>query len=161
MLDPSAAPTSRFLLDERRPTSFGKRLDVPIDPGDGPPAEKRKRDKPDGVLRADMIKAIDHPLRRQILRLFAERDEPLSAVQVAEGLDISLSKTAHHVRLLARLRALVLARKKQVRGAVQRFYRSAIEDDPPVETLLDETREADDEQGRKGKGGQGKGKKGK
>jgi DNA-binding transcriptional ArsR family regulator len=112
-----------------------------------------KRDKPDGKWRADLIKAIDHPLRRRILRLLNEQEEPLSSMQMAEELGISLSITAYHVRILHELRAIVRAGKRQVRGALQRFYRSKVKADPPIETLLEETREVDE-----GKGGAAKGK---
>lgn len=112
-----------------------------------------KRDKPDGKWRADLIKAIDHPLRRRMLRLLNEREEPLSSMQMAEELGFSLSVTAYHVRILHELRAVARAGKRQVRGALQRFYRSKVKADPPIETLLEETREVDD-----GKGGATKGK---
>lgn len=112
-----------------------------------------KKDKPDGQWRADLIKAIDHPLRRRMLRLLNEREEPLSSMQMAEELGISLSITAYHVRILHELRAVVRAGKRQVRGALQRFYKSKVEADPPIETLLEETREVDE-----GKGGAAKGK---
>lgn len=112
-----------------------------------------KRDKPDGQWRADLIKAIDHPLRRRMLRLLNEREEPLSSMQMADELGISLSITAYHVRILHELRAVVRAGKRQVRGALQRFYKSKVKADPPIETLLEETREVDE-----GKGGAAKGK---
>lgn len=116
--------------------------------------KSRRGKKPDGKRRADLISAIDHPLRRRILRLLDDRDEPLSPVQIAAALGVSLSTTAYHVRILAKLRAVVRAGRKQVRGALQRFYRSTIEDDPPVEALLEETREVDDDDssGEKRKG---------
>ena len=37
--------------------------------------------------------------------------------------------------------------EQQVRGAIEHFYASTVEDDPPIETLLEETREADEEAG--------------
>ena len=114
--------------------------------------EGRKEDKPNGRRRADIISAIDHPLRRRILRLLIRGDdEVLSPVQIARELDQPLGTVAYHVRILAHFHAVTRAGRKQVRGAVQRFYRTTIEDDPPVETLLEETEEVDEESGGKRK----------
>ena len=99
--------------------------------------------------RAAQIKAIDHPLRRCILRAFLNDGGGLSPVQISRrlttrGLTAHLGSVAYQVRVLHRLFALKPAGKKQVRGAVQRFYESTIENDPPIEALLGETREADE-----------------
>lgn len=127
----------------------------------GDTGEDRGADKPNGAWRADLIKAIDHPLRRRMLRLLGDREEPLSAVQMADELDFSLSVTAYHMRILYELRAIARAGRRQVRGALQRFYKSRVKDDPPIEALLEETREVDDAESRTGGNGSDKGKKGK
>lgn len=116
--------------------------------------EDHKGEKPNGRRRADMISAIDHPLRRRILRLLLfGRDEVLSPAQISTDLGVPLGTVAYHVRVLAQLRAIERAGKRQVRGAVQRFFRTTIKEDPPVETLLEETREVDEEsEDPKGKG---------
>lgn len=121
--------------------------------------EDRGAGKPNGAWRADLIKAIDHPLRRRMLRLLGDRDKPLSPVQMAEELDLSLSMTAYHVRILYELRAIERTGRRQVRGALQRFYKSRVKDDPPIATLLEETREVDDAGGVAGESGSDKGKK--
>lgn len=127
----------------------------------GDTGEGRGAGKPNGAWRADLIKAIDHPLRRRMLRLLGDREEPLSAVQMADELGFSLSVTAYHMRILYELRAIARAGRRQVRGALQRFYKSKVKDDPPIEALLAETREVDDAESRTGENGSDKGKKGK
>jgi DNA-binding transcriptional ArsR family regulator len=125
----------------------------------GDTGEDREAGKPNGAWRADLIKAIDHPLRRRVLRLLGDRDEPLSPAQMAEELDFSLSMTAYHIRILYELRAVARAGRRQVRGALQRFYKSKVKDDPPIATLLEETREVDDAKSRAEENGSKKGKK--
>lgn len=114
--------------------------------GAGKPKGSRRRKKGVSRPRGDMLLAIAHPLRRRILRKLAERDESTSPIQLADELNGPLGKIAYHVRVLWRLGALSAAGEQQVRGAVEHFYLSTIEDDPPVETLLEETRKEDEEE---------------
>ena len=104
---------------------------------------KRSR-KGDGGSRGDILLAISHPLRRRILRKVAERGEPTSPSQLTDELGGPLGMIAYHVRVLWRLGALSPAGEEPVRGAVEHFYASTIEDDPPIETLLEETRQEDE-----------------
>jgi hypothetical protein len=95
------------------------------------------------------IKAIDHPLRRCILRAFSNEGERLSPIEISRGLvarelTAPLGSVAYQVRVLHRLSAVKPTGERRVRGAVQRFYESTIENDPPIEALLEETREGDE-----------------
>ncbi|MET0305511.1 MAG: helix-turn-helix domain-containing protein [Solirubrobacterales bacterium] len=96
--------------------------------------------------RGDMLLAIAHPLRRQILRKLGEREEPASPIQLADELEGPLGKIAYHVRILCRLGAVSPAGEQQVRGAIEHFYASTVKDDPPIETLLEETKKEDEEE---------------
>lgn len=82
-----------------------------------------------------------------MLRLFHGRGKPLSSVQMARLLGLPVGTVAYHARVLWRFGALEAARERQLRGAIARFYDSTIEDDPPIEALLEETRELDDQEG--------------
>jgi DNA-binding transcriptional ArsR family regulator len=105
------------------------------EPGDGSSHGKR---------RAALIRAINHPLRRRMLRLLLDLRQRLSPVEMARALGLTVSDTSYHARVLCNLGAVAPAGERQVRGALQRFYEAAIEDDPPIETLLEETREFDE-----------------
>jgi DNA-binding transcriptional ArsR family regulator len=107
-------------------------------------AAGKRRNEDEGRRRADLISAIDHPARRRILRLLLDRDERLSAVEIAGELSMTLGDASYHVRVLQRFRAARPAGKRQVRGALQSFFRAAIEEDPPIEMLLEETKEFDE-----------------
>lgn len=113
--------------------------------GAGKPKGSRRRKKASGS-RGDMLLAISHPLRRRILRKLAERDEPTSPIQLADELGGPLGKIAYHVRVLWRLGTVSAAGEQHVRGAVEHFYLSTIKDDPPIETLLEETKKEDEEE---------------
>lgn len=117
------------------------------------PVEGESEGREESQRRAQLISAIDHPLRRRILRLLLDEDVPLSPVQMAETLTALLGSVAYHVRVLRRLGAVEPVGERRVRGAIQRFSRTTIENDPPIEKLLEETREADEAAGGVGQDG--------
>ena len=96
--------------------------------------------------RGQILVALAHPERRRILRVLLDCGERRSPAEVARELECPSGRIAYHVRVLLRLGAVELVGKGQVRGAVEHFYETTIEDDPPVEALLEETR-AEDEEG--------------
>jgi DNA-binding transcriptional ArsR family regulator len=97
-----------------------------------------------GQWREELIGALNHPTRRRILRLLLDRGQRLSPVEMARKLKTALGETSYHVRILCDRHAVKAAGTRQVRGAMQRFYEAAIEEDPPIEALLEETRETDE-----------------
>lgn len=113
---------------------------------DGGERRKRRR-KPDGEHRANLIDAIAHPLRRRILRFLADRREQSSPARIGKEFHLHVGTIGYHVRVLHELGAVELTDEGMVRGAVEHFYSTTIKDDPPIETLLEETREVDDEAG--------------
>jgi DNA-binding transcriptional ArsR family regulator len=106
---------------------------------------RKSHENSDGARRADLIDAIAHRLRRRILRLLGDRREQSSPTRLAKELDLQPGLVAYHVRVLQKLGAVRPTDERMVRGAIEHFYETTIEDDPPIETLLEETREADDE----------------
>lgn len=95
--------------------------------------------------RANLIWAIAHPLRRRVLRALADSTVACSPVQMSRQFDLPVSAVAYHVQILRQCGAVELADEQMARGAVEHFYATKIVDDPPIETLLEETRDADDE----------------
>ncbi len=106
---------------------------------------RKGRKKPNGRHRANLIDAIAHPLRRRILRLLADCSEQSSPAKIAKEFHLHVGMISYHVRVLQKLGAVELTDEGMVRGAVEHFYETTIIDDPPIETLLEETREIDDE----------------
>lgn len=70
----------------------------------------------------DGLSALNHPLRRQLLRLLIEADEPTSPRELAITLDKTLTKVSYHVRVLARCGAVSLIRTEPARGSIQHLY---------------------------------------
>lgn len=74
----------------------------------------------------DLLVALRHPLRREILREMAG-ERAISPREIACSLRQPLSKVAYHVRVLADRAAIALVRTQPVRGSTQHFYRTVIE----------------------------------
>ena len=74
----------------------------------------------------DLLVALRHPLRRDILRTMAG-EEAISPREVAAILCQPLSNVSYHVRVLADCGAIALVGTKAVRGSMQHFYRAGIE----------------------------------
>jgi DNA-binding transcriptional ArsR family regulator len=100
----------------------------------------------------DLIRAVNHPLRRQILRLLHSSRDPLSPMQIEKTLELgdepkeNLSTISYHVRVLADYKISPKVGQRQVRGAMQRFYVSEVSDSACVRGLLKRTLESDEAQ---------------
>jgi DNA-binding transcriptional ArsR family regulator len=75
----------------------------------------------------ELLIALRHPLRRQILRAMAEAD-PISPRQISDELREPLSNVSYHVRVLADCGAVTLVDTAPVRGSMQHFYSPAIDE---------------------------------
>jgi DNA-binding transcriptional ArsR family regulator len=75
----------------------------------------------------ELLIALRHPLRRQILRAMADQD-PISPRQISDELRQPLSNVSYHVRVLADCGAVTLVDTAPVRGSMQHFYSPAIEE---------------------------------
>jgi len=69
----------------------------------------------------DLLVALGHPTRRQILREMDGRP-PTSPREMTERLDESLSNVSYHFRVLAGSGVLELVSTRPVRGSTQHFY---------------------------------------
>jgi DNA-binding transcriptional ArsR family regulator len=74
----------------------------------------------------DLLVALRHPLRREILREMAG-EEAISPREISSALQQPLSNVSYHVRVLADCAAVSLVGTRPVRGSMQHFYRTAIE----------------------------------
>jgi DNA-binding transcriptional ArsR family regulator len=93
---------------------------------------------------AQWLSALNHPLRRSILRILEER-EVASATDLARLTEMKLGNVAYHVNVLTDLETLELVRRRQVRGAFEKFYRAAATtgDLVWVGDVLERTRKSD------------------
>jgi DNA-binding transcriptional ArsR family regulator len=74
---------------------------------------------------ANLLKALAHPLRLQILEVITDRGEA-SPLEVARTLGQPLGTVSHHTRVLRDLRCIELSRTEPRRGAVEHYYRPAM-----------------------------------
>jgi DNA-binding transcriptional ArsR family regulator len=72
---------------------------------------------------ADLVAALNHPTRRQLLKLYLEREAALSPRELADLTGEKLPTISYHVRVLSDRNAIELAEEEPVRGSVAHFYR--------------------------------------
>ena len=84
------------------------------------PGTDAGRDRP---LDPNLAKALSHPLRQRILERLSA-DGEASPTELARRLDERLPNVAYHVRILVELDCLELVRTRQVRGALEHYYRA-------------------------------------
>jgi DNA-binding transcriptional ArsR family regulator len=89
------------------------------------------------------IMALNHPLRRQILRA-VEEGGLASATALCQRFEIPRSNVSYHVKVLVDLNVLKLVRTRKVRGAKERFYRVVTDGQAEwVRVVLEDTRSSD------------------
>jgi DNA-binding transcriptional ArsR family regulator len=71
-----------------------------------------------------LVRAIGHPLRLRLLTIFNER--VASPSDLAAELGEPIGNVSYHTRILARLGCVELVKTKQVRGAVEHYYRAIV-----------------------------------
>lgn len=104
----------------------------------------RRREMAEGRRRVQMILAIAHPLRRRMLRMIVKQGEPLSPAQMAKEFGLPVRTITYHAKVLWHFEAVEPIRDPQAPAAAEHRYEATIENDPPIETLLEETRKADE-----------------
>jgi DNA-binding transcriptional ArsR family regulator len=99
------------------------------------PLDRRKEE--------NLLTALGHPLRREILRAMAD-GKPVSPRELSETLRQPLSNVSYHVRALVQNEAVKLVRTRPARGSIQHFYRSTVQAPWALEVLgLGETNSED------------------
>jgi len=80
---------------------------------------KQKPTGPEGAL----LSILQHPLRKQLLRLYVEVEGTLSPKELTLlADDPKISNVGYHVRVLAEKGAVELIETRPRRGAVEHFY---------------------------------------
>jgi DNA-binding transcriptional ArsR family regulator len=94
------------------------------------------------------IMALNHPLRRRILRAI-EPGDVASATELCQRFKLPRGNVAYHVKVLADLNVLKLMRTRKVRGAEELFYGVHFDGCGNwVQTALEDTRGSDGSSGR-------------
>lgn len=93
-----------------------------------------------------LLPALNHSVRRRILRLLLATSDSLSPRELSELLLEPLSNVSYHTRCLERMGVLRLEDTEPVRGSVKHFYRPTpeVEASKWVRETLDHQKEADE-----------------
>jgi DNA-binding transcriptional ArsR family regulator len=98
--------------------------------------DKRKKDDEHAQ---QVLQALNHELRRRIMRLIlGGRDAVVSPTEASQSLDAPLSNVSYHFRVLAKSRALDITKERPVRGSIKHFYSAnpAVVEMPMVAEVL-------------------------
>jgi DNA-binding transcriptional ArsR family regulator len=71
--------------------------------------------------RQAILEALQHPLRRELLKLLIKRQE-MAPIEASRLLDDSISNVSYHMRTLADRGVVSLDHVEQARGAAVHFY---------------------------------------
>jgi DNA-binding transcriptional ArsR family regulator len=75
-----------------------------------------------GALNSTLGAIVAHPLRTRCLTVLSDRTA--SPNELANELDEDVGNVSYHVKQLLKMEAIELVRERQVRGAVEHFYRA-------------------------------------
>jgi hypothetical protein len=123
--------------------------DPPQEPVPGRKQDRRRLPRElSGLLPADFNQGLDHVIRRRILRVLHISETSFSSAllshdQMGPLSDLSLSTVAYHMKVLARYKMVEQTGTRPMRGALERFYGSAVADNPIVLSVLAQTEELD------------------
>jgi DNA-binding transcriptional ArsR family regulator len=96
-----------------------------------------------------LISALNHSLRRRILRRVDEDGGVTSARQLARQLGLPIGNVSYHLQVLAKLDVLKQTHARQVRGATEYFYVSNLDGQADwFRAALNGSRDADERSGR-------------
>lgn len=98
-----------------------------------------------------LLHSLNHPIRRQILRMLSQPGAVQSPSEMArlilsnnaKSAEAMLSGLAYHARVLCEQEITRCARTSQARGSTQHFYASKVAGNELVDTILEETEEDD------------------
>lgn len=86
-----------------------------------------------------LIDALNHPLRRKLLRALQNADGARSPSQLTEILGEDIGNISYHMKVLVGRRAVRKARTRQVRGATENFFVSRVAANKRVVAILADT----------------------
>lgn len=83
-----------------------------------------------------LIHALNHPVRRHILRQLGEEGIERSPSEMAQAAALGLPGLSFHARVLCELQVTRCTRTRPVRGSLEHFYASNVSDNELVAAIL-------------------------
>jgi DNA-binding transcriptional ArsR family regulator len=99
--------------------------------------------KGSGKRHSKLLEALNHPLRRRILRTLHEAGEARSPGELGRDFRLPVSNVSYHVKVLREKDAVALTDLRPARGSVEHFYVSLVAANEMAIQLLDSTEEED------------------
>jgi DNA-binding transcriptional ArsR family regulator len=99
--------------------------------------------EPSRAISPALIDALNHPVRRQVLRVLNTSEKPRSPSDLARDLGWELPAISFHARVLSEKAVTRCTRTERVRGSIEHFYLSNVSTNELVLAALAGT-EADD-----------------
>jgi hypothetical protein len=90
-----------------------------------------------------LIHGLNHPIRRQILRILSRQGAARSPNEMTRLMTPGLSNLSYHARSLCKQMIVHCASTRRVRGSTEHFYASDVSDNKLVNTILSETEKDD------------------
>jgi DNA-binding transcriptional ArsR family regulator len=90
-----------------------------------------------------LLYVLNHPIRRQILRLLHKQPAPRSPSEMSKLLAVSLTNVGFHARTLCECGVVREAKTCHARGSVEHFYASRVTGNELVAAILRGTEEDD------------------
>ncbi len=94
-------------------------------------------------MSALLIQALNHPVRRKILRVLNGSGDPCSPVKLSKTIGQDVSNIDYHVKILVSMGAAMKTGDRQVRGARENFFASTVSRHEQMVAILADT-ERDD-----------------
>lgn len=113
----------RGAQDEDNKDEKGKKDDKEDEGDQDPPGD-------DESLRYNLISALNHKIRRQMLRRLNRSKGPLSPAKLSKQLELPVSNLSYHMDVLRKCSAVAIVSEQQVRGAIEHLYESRVSDHP-------------------------------
>jgi DNA-binding transcriptional ArsR family regulator len=110
----------------------------------------RFNDEPSTRITTELIRMLNHPVRREALRLLHRApDGQMGGSQLSQAMLESVGTINHHLKTLRDARVIVLCDERQVGPVKEKWHESLVSTIPTVVAVLDET-EAEDALIRRG-----------
>jgi DNA-binding transcriptional ArsR family regulator len=112
----------------------------------------KEKHQPGRSLTPALLHSMNHPIRRQILRMLSQPGAVQSPCEMSELMKLDegarsaknvLPNLSYHARALAEQKVTRCIRTSHVRGSTQHFYASNVVGNELVDTILAETEEDD------------------
>jgi len=114
----------------------------------GQKGNRRRRGKshPEGSTRMStaLLRALDHPLRREALRKMHISEVPQSAKALSKSIDAPATTISYHLKVLSLLNVITLVSKRRVRAALEKGFVSKIADHEQAIRILADTEGCDE-----------------